>query len=482
MEKILIVLILALTLGCCTAAPSDVQNVTGSVDEGGQCLCTVILPDNTFPMHRMESLEITSRDLSISVQKEITKIRSYQGNLESYLERLSNLTLRVGKVELGVLSYTELDFALLKLELKEMESLAVQLRASLSGSNTIVETLFIEIHNISVMVNQLESYDKNNVLAVRREMATLRKRLQDCEKNQTISNPPPVSYGTCDHGGLVNVSKPFVVQLNWRGFSYKYGGWGRDSFVNTSNKSLLWVAALNTDARMMQLVHFHPAYDDLLLYKNPTDKTLSRHISGSNFDYSNCGQGSGMTLYNNSLYYNCYNSRYMCRMNLDTNEVQRQILPDAVYNNRFSYAAVTFQDMDFAADEEGLWVLYSTEESAGNIIIGKLNVITNFGIERTWFTTQYKPGVTNAFMICGVLYATRPVNTRREEIFYMYDTKTGKEGKLSIIMDKMMETVQNIQYNPNDHKLYMYNDGYLVTYDAAFLQSSEPQLPTEHEN
>ncbi|XP_029427102.1 olfactomedin-4-like [Rhinatrema bivittatum] len=414
-------------------------------------------------MHRMESLEITSLNLSISVQREITQIQSYQRNLEVYLERLSNLTLRVEKVELGVVSYTELDFALLKLEIKEMESLAVQLKASLNGSNTIVEMLFTEIRNISVMVNQLESYDKNNVLAVRREITSLRKRLQDCEKNQSVPRPPPVQYGSCDHGGLINITKPFVVHLNWRGFYYKYGGWGKDSFPDTNKKDLFWVAPLNTDARVMQLVRFHSLYDDLLLYKNPTDKSLSYY-----------GQGSGMILYNNSLYYNCYNSQYMCRMNVDTNGVQRQTLLDAVYNNRFSYAAVTYQDMDFAADENGLWVLYSTEKNAGNIVIGKLNV-SSFTVERTWTTTQYKPGVTNAFMICGVLYATRPVNTRREEIFYMYDTNTGEEGKLSIMMDKMMETVQNLHYNTNDHKLYMYNDGYLVTYDVAFRPSPEPQ-------
>nr|XP_033811824.1 olfactomedin-4-like [Geotrypetes seraphini] len=444
---------------------NDSYNISGSVDESGRCLCTVILPDNTFPMHRMESLEVSSYNLSISVQQEISKIQSYQNTLIVYLEKLSNLTHRVEKVEMGDVSYTELDFTLLKLEIREMESLALQLNVSLEGSNIIVETLLMEIRNISVMVSQLESYDQNNVLAVRREIVSLQKRLQDCQKNQTVPSLPPVVPGTCDHGGLVNVTKPFVVQLNWKGFNYKYGGWGKDSFVNTSNKDLLFLAPLNTDGRIMQLVRFHSAYDDLLLYKNPTDKSLSSN---------NYGQGSGMILYNNFLYYNCYNSQYMCRMNLGTNEVQRQILTNAVYNNRFSYAAVTYQDMDFAADEEGLWVIYSTEESAGNIVIGKLNV-TSFTIERSWDTTQYKPGVTNAFMICGVLYATKPVNTRREEIFYMYDTHTRNEGMLSIMMDKMMETIQSLQYNPNDHKLYMYNDGYLVNYDVTFLPSSESQ-------
>ncbi|XP_078518342.1 olfactomedin-4-like [Lissotriton helveticus] len=448
------------------------QNVSGSVDDKGNCLCKVILPDNTFPMPRMESLEFTAYHLNISVQQQLTKIQSYRSSFNLYLQRLQNLTRRVEVMELGGVSYTELDFELLKVEIREIESLVTQLRASMDGSNVIVETLYTEIKNISLMVNQLESYDKNNVLAVRREMMALRKRLQDCETNQGKPTPSPPTYGSCNHGGLTNVSKPFVVQLNWKGFSFKYGGWGKDAYTEAPNKDMYWVAPLNGDARMMESFRRYQSYDDLLLYKSPTDKSLSRLVIRSTYDYNSCGQGAGMIAFNNSLYYNCYNSRDMCKLNLETSAVERKTLVNAAYNNRFSYAAVTWQDLDFAADEEGPWVLYSTEESAGNIIIGKLN--SSLFVEKSWTTTQYKPGVTNAFMICGVLYATRPVNTRREEIFYMYDTKTSKEGKLSIMLDKMIETVQSLSYNPNDQKLYMYNDGYQVTYDTNFSWDNTP--------
>ncbi|KAM4696441.1 olfactomedin-4-like isoform 2-T2 [Rhinophrynus dorsalis] len=456
-------LIIALGLGL---AASTAVNTTGSLDEQGVCQCSVILPDTTFPADRMEILEIENTKLSISVQQEITKIQSYQATLTGYLQKLTNLTKRVEVMENGGISYTELDFQLLKLEIKEMESLVVQLKSSIGGSNVLVETLFVEIKNISIMVNQLESYDKNNVLAVRREIAALRKRLEDCEKNQTNHVPPPVDYGTCKHGGIVNISKPFVVQLNWLGFSYKFGGWGKDSYLG-ANQSVYWVAPLTTDARMMNILRFHPTYDDLLLYKRPIDKTLTKNLAYNNYDYSSCGQGGGMIMYNNSMYYNCYNTRDICKLNVETNAVERKTLTDATFNNRFSYASSLWQDIDLASDEEGLWVIYSTEQNAGNIVISKLNS-TSLTVEKTWFTTQYKLGVTNSFMVCGVLYATRTLNTRREEIFYMYDTKTGTEGHLSIQLDKMMENIQSLSYNPNDHKLSMYNDGYLVSYDLLF--------------
>ncbi|XP_056395974.1 olfactomedin-4-like [Hyla sarda] len=447
-------------------------NTTGTVDELGVCHCSVALPDITFPADRLEILEISNKNLSINVEQEISKMQSYQATLTGYLQKLRNLTRRVEVMEMGGVSYTELDFELLKLEIREMESLVTRLQESIDGSNTLVEALYVEVHNISVMVNQLESYDKNNVLAVRREIASLRKRLQDCEKNKDNPVQSPINYGSCNHGGIVNISKPFVVQLNWLGFSYKYGGWGKDSYSG-ANQNVHWVAPLMTDARVMNVIRFYPKYDDLLLYKDATEKVLTIFLPRGNVDYANCGQGGGVIMFNSSLFYNCFNSRDICKYNVDTSGLERKTLTDATFNNRFSYSSSQWQDIDLASDEDGLWVIYSTEQNSGNIVIGKVNPLT-LTVEKTWKTSQYKLGATNTFMVCGVLYATRTLSTRKEEIFYMYDTKTSQEGQISIILDKMMENVQSLSYNPNDHKLYMYNDGYLVTYDLTFRSLPNP--------
>ncbi|KAM3912089.1 olfactomedin-4-like [Leptodactylus fuscus] len=443
------------------------------MDEMGICHCSVALPNSTFPADRLEILEVSYKDLSANAQHEISRVQSYQATLTEYLQKLNNLTRRVETMETAGIVYTELDFTLIKLEIKEMESMVYKLRESINGSNTLVEALYMEIRNISDIVNQLEYYDKNNVLAVRREIAALRKRLQDCEKNQTSQEPPPITYGSCNHGGIMNISKPFVVQLNWLGFPYKFGGWGKDSYSGAS-QNVHWVAPLATDARMMTTIRFYPTYNDLLLYRGATEKLLARYIPTSAiYDYSNSGQGGGVIMFNNSLFYNCYNNRDICKDNVDTSGVERKTLTDATFNNRFSYASSNWQDIDLASDEDGLWVIYSTEKNSGNIVIGKLNPLT-LVVEKTWMTSQYKPSATNAFMVCGVLYATRTLSTRKEEIFYMYDTKTGKEGQMSIILDKMMENVQSLSYNPNDHKMYMYNDGYLVTYNMDFKPIPKP--------
>ncbi|XP_039391979.1 olfactomedin-4-like isoform X1 [Mauremys reevesii] len=433
-------------------------NVTGSLNDNGVCQCSVYLPDTVFPVQKVEMLEITAQVLSEKLERELTKVSQYTKAIETYEQKIQNLTIKVEHMESTSVSYTELDFQLLKLEINEMERLVTQLKSTLVGSNVIVEQLYVEIKNLTLMVNDLESLDKNNILLIRREIVALQNRLKECEKHRNQTTTP--SYfppGSCGHGGIVNISQPYVVQLNWRGFSFKYGSWGRDYSLRTPQKDLYWVAPLNTDGRHLEYYRLHNSYDDLLLLKNARELKIP---------YG--GEGSGTTVYNNFMYYNIYNSRDMGKLDLNTNTLAvRKALPNAAYGNRFSYAGVGWQDMDFAVDESGLWVIYSTEDSTGNIMISKLNE-TTLDVLHTWNTRQYKPSISNAFIICGVLYATRPVNTRKEEIFYTYNTNTEQEGKISIIMDKMLETIQSINYNPSDQVLYVYNDGYLVKHNLIF--------------
>ncbi|XP_077337310.1 olfactomedin-4-like [Lithobates pipiens] len=452
------------------------ESGSGFLDENGVCYCTVNLPDTTFPADRFEKLEISNRNLTITVEKEITKIYIYQSTLTVYIEQLKNLTKRVEIMENGGLSYTELEFELIKLEIKEMEILIVQLKESFNGSSVIIETLYQEIRNISIIVNQLEIYDKNNVLVIRREIEALKKRLEECEKNHTKPEYPSLpspDIGTCEHSQIINISKPFVVQLNYVGSSYLYGGWGRDSLLG-ADQNLQWVAPLRTDGRLSDGMRIYSSYNDLTIYNHAALKILY-----NNYDFTNCGQGGGLILYNNFFYFNCYNTLNICKYDWKNNVITRAALPGAAYNNRFTYSHTAWQDIDLAGDEEGLWVIYATEQHAGNIVISKLND-TSLAVLQTWNTTQFKHGVSNAFMVCGVLYATRAISTKQEEIFYMYDTKTNEEGKLSVIFDKMKENVQSLSYNPNDHRLYMYNDAYLIHYDLSFTSLSKPKSKIIH--
>lgn len=264
------------------------------------------------------------------------------------------------------------------------------------------------------------------------------------------------------------------MKLNWRGFSNSYGSWGKDTASGINNSDTYWVAPLNSDKRLLETYRLYSTYNDLLLYKHQIEKSLSQFV-GTSWNYNKCGQGSGTILYNSSLYYNCYNSRNLCRMDLATNALTAQPVKGAAFNSGYSYAGVDWQDFDFAGDEKGLWVIYTTDDSKGKALIGKVDP-ENLNILQTWQTSLSKPEVTNTFMICGVLYALKRQNAQEEKIFYAYDTNTGKGSTLDINMQKFSDTLQSVHYNPNDHKLYVYGDGYLVTYDVLFkdrLQKSK---------
>ncbi|XP_004604734.2 olfactomedin-4 [Sorex araneus] len=436
------------------------SNFTGSLDEHGTCQCSVILPDTTFPVERVEYLEIIAHNLTVKFEKELSKVKEYVELISVYEKKLSNLTIRVEAMEKDTISYTELDFELIKLEIKEMEKLILQLKDTFVGSSTIIDQLEVEIRNMTLLVEKLETLDKNNVLAIRREILALKNKLKECEasRNETASNQPrpPPPPGSCGHGGVVNISDPHVVKINWRGFQYKYGAWGREYSPQNPDKGLYWVAPLETGGRTLQYYRLYNTFSDLLVYK---------HSHQYEIQY---GQGGGTAVYNNTMYVNWYNTQNIASINLTSNRVSlNEPLPNAAYNNRFSYANVGWQDLDFAVDETGLWVIYSTEDDGGNIVISKLND-TTLKVLNTWHTKQFKSAVSNAFIVCGTLYATRVVNTRTEEIFYYYDTNTGKEGQLSIKMGKAMDNVQSINYHPFDRKLYVYNDGYLLNFDLIF--------------
>lgn len=77
------------------------------------------------------------------------QVKGYAELIRVYEEKLSNLTLRVENMEKDTISYTELDFELIKLEVKEMEKLIIEMKNTFIGSSTIIDQLEVEVMNKS---------------------------------------------------------------------------------------------------------------------------------------------------------------------------------------------------------------------------------------------------------------------------------------------------------------------------------------------
>lgn len=114
-------------------------------------------------------------------------------------------------------------------------------------------------------------------------------------------------------------------------------------------------------------------------------------------------------------------------------------------------------------------MVYTTAADFGNLVLTKVKDTQPPLLGRTWRTSVYKKGVTNTFVACGVLYATRYVDKNIEEIFYSFDTATGEENfDVGVFLHKVSQNIFSLNYSPVDQMLHAYCDSILVSYKVLF--------------
>lgn len=292
--------------------------------------------------------------------------------------------------------------------------------------------------------------------------------------NDKLFSPRVAGQHTyCLKGLITSISEPVTTKVSPYGKSYISGSWGKQAQMDSEGeKSSYWVQPLVNSHIYGNTLRLYQTYTDFIASVNHKDFTLA-----PSHTHTNSIEGPSAVLYGEALYYHCYRSADVCRFDLRTNSVQRVTLPGTGvgFNNKFPYCYYDCRsnsDVDLEADETGLWALYATLGNHGNLVVSRLiwdNDAKTLNVSQTWETRLFKRAVSNAFMVCGVLYATRYVDEYQEEVFYAFDTASGKEdNSLSLTMQKIAKGVASLSYNPLDRQIYMYNDGYLLTYQAHF--------------
>uniref|UniRef100_A0A671KHH2 Adhesion G protein-coupled receptor L3 n=1 Tax=Sinocyclocheilus anshuiensis TaxID=1608454 RepID=A0A671KHH2_9TELE len=184
--------------------------------------------------------------------------------------------------------------------------------------------------------------------------------------------------------------------------------------------------------------------------------------------------GTGFVVYDGALFFNKERTRNIVKFDLRTRiKSGEAIIANANYHDTSPYRWGGKSDIDLAVDENGLWVIYATEQNNGRIVVSQLNPYT-LRVEGSWDTTYDKRSASNAFMICGILYVVKSVyedddnEALGNKIDYMYNTEKSHEAHLSIPFPNSYQYIAAVDYNPRDNLLYVWNNYHVVIYSLDF--------------
>ncbi|KAM9379196.1 adhesion G protein-coupled receptor L2 isoform 5-T5 [Phaethornis superciliosus] len=194
--------------------------------------------------------------------------------------------------------------------------------------------------------------------------------------------------------------------------------------------------------------------------------------------------GTGFVVYDGAVFFNKERTRNIVKFDLRTRiKSGEAIINYANYHDTSPYRWGGKTDIDLAVDENGLWVIYATEQNNGMIVISQLNPYT-LRFEATWETTYDKRAASNAFMICGVLYVVRSVyqdnesETGKNTIDYIYNTRLSRGEHVDVPFPNQYQYIAAVDYNPRDNQLYVWNNNFILRYSLEFGPPDPAQVPT----
>ncbi|XP_074545284.1 myocilin-like [Halichoeres trimaculatus] len=262
-------------------------------------------------------------------------------------------------------------------------------------------------------------------------------------------------------GELQSVGDP-VMHRKADSITGKYGVWLQDPEPqgdHYTNKTVWRIDAVGKDVRQLF------AYDDM--------DQFSRGFPMKVLVLPEPVESTGATMYRGSLYYQRKRSRTLIRYNLASEKLASRLeLPHAGFHGQFPYSWGGYTDIDLAADEQGLWAVYSTSKAKGAIVVSQLDP-ESLVVKKSWETNIRKNTVANSFMICGRLYTVASYTAPNTTINYMFDTATNQGRAIAVPFKNKYRYNSMVDYNHAQRKLHAWDNFHMVTYDIRLGRANQ---------
>jgi len=229
------------------------------------------------------------------------------------------------------------------------------------------------------------------------------------------------------------------------------GNWGPDHHIG--GLSGYWVFEKYEDEHIRE-------YTDL--------STIEGDSTAAGYALEDDWAGTGQIVFNGSVYYQEEGESDLVRYDVNTRtELARNTIPGAGTDADFNYAFGGKTSIDFDTDGDHLYVIHSSTSVGGRFQVTRVNPETLAVISTDTAPAGIKTDHGNAFIACGVLYATHEEFYRDGTINYAWKLGTGLEWDPGIAWEGMGYFTA-AQYSPVDDTIYAYDDGHLLTFSPTW--------------
>nr|XP_023690664.1 olfactomedin-like protein 3 [Paramormyrops kingsleyae] len=233
----------------------------------------------------------------------------------------------------------------------------------------------------------------------------------------------------------------------------------------------------DTSTRSSKVYLFNGVSEDTLYeFDSIRDLTASSKLSrGKMIKLPSSWGGTGHTVYNGFIYYVKEGQELqVIKYDLRNGSIADSVVFPAE-NPVPVYSLTSETYIDLAADEEGLWALYATQENDRNICLAKMDPNT-LDIEQMWDTPCPRDNAEAAFVICGtvyVVYNTKLPSRSRVQCVYDVNDMVSSDNAPLVYFPKRYGSHSSLKYNPLEQQIYAWDDGYQILYKLVMKKKLE---------